>query len=136
MKFVLLAYGDEKKMSTLTPPEMRALGAKCKAFDAELHATGRVVGTGSLSWRAKHLRPTPGEAKVTDGPFTETKEVVGGLVIIEADDFDDAVRIARLHPAARVGAELGWWIELRPMETCALKQVALDLTGVRDPLRV
>ena len=64
------------------------------------------------------MRLKDGKLTVTDGPFAETKEVVGGVVIIEAPDFDAAVKLASLHPAARMGEELGWGIELRPMDHC------------------
>ena len=124
MKFLLLAYGNEEKSAKLTESDMRALGEKCNACDAELAKTGRVAMSGSLGWRAKRLRLERGKLRVTDGPFLETKELVGGFVIIEAEDFDEAVQIASLHPAARMGEELGWGIELRPMEHCQLKQYA------------
>jgi hypothetical protein len=124
MKFLLLAYGDEEKVSALSQDEMRALGERCAAYDEELARTGRVVVTGSLGWKSKRLRLQRGKLSVTDGPFIEAKELVGGFLIIEAADDDDAVRIASLHPAARMGEELGWGIELRPMEQCQLKAVA------------
>ena len=124
MRFLVLAYGDESKSAALTESDMRALGEKCSAYDEELKDTGRLVANGSLGWGAKKLRLERGKLRVTDGPFIETKELVGGFVIIEADDFDEAVRIASLHPAARMGEELGWGIELRPMVYCQLKKVA------------
>jgi len=133
MRFLLLAYGDESKSSALTEREMRALGEKCSTYDEELKNTGRLVASGSLGWGAKRLRLERGKLRVTDGPFIETKELVGGFVIIEADDFDEAVRIASLHPAARMGEELGWGIELRPMEYCELKRLATDGAEGGDP---
>jgi hypothetical protein len=122
MKYLLLAYGDEKKCTALSESAMKDLGARCQKCDDELRGTGRLVGGGSLGWAATTLRRKSGKLMVTDGPFIESKEVVGGYVIIEASDLDDAIRIASLHPAARMGEELGWGIELRPMEQCmALK---------------
>ena len=120
MKFMLLAYGDEEKMAKLTESDMRSLGERCHGYDEELRKTGRVVVTGSLGFAARTLRSKGGRLKITDGPFIETKELVGGVIIIEADDFDDAVKVASLHPAARMGEELGWGIELRPMGECLL----------------
>ena len=116
MKYLILAYGDESKSATLTAEGMKELVAKCAAYDAELHATGRYVSAMSLKWDATSLRLRDGRLSVTDGPFAVTKEVVGGLVVIEADDHDHAVRLASLHPAARMGEELGWGIELRPLD--------------------
>lgn len=122
MKFLLLAYGDKAKCTKLSEGEMRALGDQCSAYDAELAKTGRVTATGSLGWGAKRLRLERGKLKVTDGPFLETKELVGGFIILEAKSYDEAVQLASLHPAARMGEELGWGIELRPMEHCQLKE--------------
>ncbi len=124
MHYLLLAYGNEEKFSRLTPEELDDLATKCTAYDEEFRATGRVIGGGSLSWASKAMRLKGGTLTVTDGPYLETKEVVGGLVILEADDYDEAVRLASLHPAARMGEELGWAIELRPMEQCILQRSA------------
>ena len=124
MKFLILAFGDEQKVSKLTQSEMRALGEKCNEYDEELRQTGRLVAAGSLEWASKSMRLRGGKLVVTDGPFTEAKELVGGFLIIEAADYDEAVRLASLHPAARMGEELGWGIELRPMGECELKQYA------------
>ena len=118
MKYLLLAYGNEDKFNALSKTELAALGDKCMAFDKELKATGKLLAGGSLSWGSKSMRLTNGKLQVTDGPFVDTKEVVGGLVIIEADSFDEAVKIASLHPAARIGEDLGWGIELRPFDQC------------------
>lgn len=126
MRYLLLAYGNEEKFNQLSPAELAALGERCIAYDEEFRATGRVFGGGSLSWASRTLRLKGGSLTVTDGPYVDTKEVVGGIVILEADDFDEAVRLASLHPAARMGEELGWAIELRPMEQCILTRDVLD----------
>ncbi|MFM0642547.1 YciI family protein [Paraburkholderia metrosideri] len=67
-----------------------------------------------INWRT--LRPRSGKTHVTDGPYTESKEVVGGLFIIEADTHDEALRIASMHPAATLGEEGGWVVELIPVD--------------------
>jgi hypothetical protein len=61
------------------------------------------------------IRPRNGKPMVTDGPFMETKEHVGGFFIIDAENLDEAVRIASLHPAAHLGEHAGWGIEVRPI---------------------
>jgi len=81
MKFLCLAFGDEQKFSALTESEMRTLGEKCNAYDEELRKTGRLVASGSLGRGAKTMRWKGGKLRVTDGPFTEAKELVGGFVI-------------------------------------------------------
>lgn len=120
MKYLLLAYGVEERFNNMTEAQRVEIGNQCKAQDVELNATGKVVAGFSLGWGSKSLRRKGRKLVVTDGPFIDTKEVVGGLVIIEAESFEEAVQIASLHPAAQLGEELGFGIELRPMEHCAL----------------
>lgn len=116
MKYLCLAYGDRQKISKLTKEEFAALRAQADVHDAELRASGRLVSARSLEWDAVSIRPRGGKTVVTDGPFLETKEQVGGLVVIEGRDLNDAVRVASLHPAAHEGGDLGWGIEIHPIE--------------------
>ena len=118
MKYLCLAYGDEEKMAALTPEELDALIAKCREHDAELKATGALLRGESLDWPATTIRPRGGKPFVSDGPFTESKEQVGGVILIEARDLNEAIRIASLHPAASLGEEFGWAIEIRQLTTC------------------
>lgn len=115
MKYLCLAYGDRQKMSALTKPEFEALVARCKEHDAELQRSGHFAGAHSLEWDVTSIRPRDGRPVVTDGPFAETRETVGGLFFIEARDLNEAIRIASLHPAAHLGEHLGWGIEVRPV---------------------
>ena len=115
MKFLLLAYGDRKKVEALSKEEFEALVARCRVHDEELRRTGQLVGVDSLEWDGVTIRPRNGKPTVTDGPFAEAKEVVGTVIVIEARDLDDAIRVASLHPAAHLGEDLGWGIELRPV---------------------
>lgn len=115
MKFLLLAYGERKKMEALSTAEFDALVARCRAHDEELRKTGRLLTVESLEWDGAAIRPRGGKSVVTDGPFAESKEQVGSILVIEAEDLKDAVRVASLHPAAHLGEDLGWWIEVRPI---------------------
>lgn len=118
MKYLGLAYFTPEKFAAMTPEDVKELVNQCPALDEKMRATGKVLVSASLgdleSWRT--LRPTNGKTQVTDGPYTETKEVVGGLFIIEADSRDEALRIASLHPAATLGEEGGWAVELIPLD--------------------
>lgn len=118
MKYLCLAYYDPERMGALPPDELKAIVSRCPPKDAELRATGRLVLSGSLRDRKETLcvRPRGGGPVVTDGPFTEAKELVGGFFIIEAADRDEAIRIASLHPAATLGEPAGWGIELLPID--------------------
>ncbi|MCB9897977.1 MAG: hypothetical protein H6825_08235 [Planctomycetes bacterium] len=115
MKYLCLAYGDQEKMSKLTPEQFAALIDRCKLHDAEMRATGQYLEGISLEWGGPVIKAVGGKPVVTDGPFVESKEQVGGAVIIEARDLNDAIRVASMHPAAHLGADLGWAIEVRPI---------------------
>ena len=118
MKYLGLAYFTPDKFAAMAPDDVKALVCQCPALDEKMRATGKVLVSASLgdldSW--KTLRPHSGKTNVSDGPYTEAKEVVGGLFIIEADSQDEALRIASMHPAATLGEEGGWAVELIPMD--------------------
>jgi hypothetical protein len=118
MKYLCLAYYDERTFEALSKAELDALVSKCPAYDGALRQSGRLVVQASLgSPRASTvLRPKDGKPLITDGPFIETKEQVGGFFIIEAEDLDEAIRVASKHPAANIGGEVGWAVEIRPIE--------------------
>lgn len=117
MKYLGLAYYDPERLAALTPEQLKALVSQCPALDAQMRATGQVRMSASLAepkdWMS--LRPRGGKPVVSDGPFTESKELVGGLFIIEAADRDEALRLATLHPAASLGEAVGWGVELIPI---------------------
>jgi len=118
MKYLGLAYFTPEKFDAMSPADVEALVGQCPALDEKMRATGKVLVSASLGdlegWRT--LRPQAGKTQVSDGPYTESKEVVGGLFIIEADSRDEALRIASMHPAATLGEEGGWAVELIPMD--------------------
>jgi hypothetical protein len=118
MKYLLLAYGDESKMAALSAKELAAIGVECRPYDDELMKSGRVVAAGSLapSRMTTTIRTRNGRLLTTDGPFVETREMLGGFLIIEARDLNEAIRIASRHPAALLNERLGWVVELRPFE--------------------
>lgn len=119
MKYLCLAYGDQAKMSKLTKEQFEALVAKARVHDAEMKATGKYLEAYSLEWDVATVCARNGKTVVTDGPFIEAREKVGGLVIIEARDLNEAISIASLHPAAHLGEDMGWAIEVRPVAaTC------------------
>lgn len=114
MKYLCLLYGNQEKVSRLSSEEFAAVRAKCEVYDAELKRTNAVQTVASLEWDVTTVRPKNGKPTVVDGPFVETRDVVGSFLVIEARDLNDAIRIASLHPAANMGEELGWGIEIRP----------------------
>jgi hypothetical protein len=118
MKYLGLAYFTPEKFAAMTPDDVKKLVSQCPALDDKMRATGKVLISASLgdldTW--KTLRPRSGKTRVIDGPYTESKEVVGGLFVIEADTHDEALRIASMHPAATLGEEGGWAVELIPLD--------------------
>ena len=117
MKYLGLAYFSPEKFAAMAPDQVERLVSQCPALDERMRATGKVLLAASLGdvagWTT--LRPRNGRTQVSDGPYTESKEVVGGLFIIEADDHDEALRLASMHPAATLGEEGGWAVELIPI---------------------
>jgi hypothetical protein len=104
-------------MDALSETELAEVMGECPPHMDKLHATGHVLMEAGLQTETKHLRRTKGKISVTDGPFMETKEIVGGVFLIEADDMDEAIRLASLHPTVQVsaGERFGWRLELRPI---------------------
>lgn len=115
MKYLCLAYYDPAKFAALAPAEVQAIVSQCPAKDAELKKTGKLLVSASLDGPAFVLRPREGRPHLTDGPYVETKEMVGGFFMIEAVDKEEAVRVASLHPAATLGEQVGWAIEVHPI---------------------
>ncbi len=115
MKCLCLAYGDPNKMGALSKRECDALVGECRVHDEELRKSGHLILVESLEWGATTVRSRNGKVVTTDGPFAETKEQVGGVFLIEARDLNEAVRVASMHPGARLGEHLGWGVEVRPI---------------------
>ena len=113
MKFMCLAYEDERIFDDMSPAEWEALRQETIAYVEDLRANGHLVATHALQSLRKSttVRVRGGSKIVTDGPFAEAKEQVGGYFLIEAKDRDEAVRLAARWPSARLGA-----IEVRPIE--------------------
>ena len=119
MKFVCLGYLDESKWDTLSKNEQDAMMQECFAYDDVLRRNGHFVAGEALqsARAAKTLRWKGGKVMVTDGPFAETREQLGGLLVLEAKDMDHAVELISRHPGVRLGGPF----EIRPTE---------DLPGV------
>ncbi|MBS1708008.1 MAG: hypothetical protein JSS65_04720 [Armatimonadetes bacterium] len=118
MQFLCLGYLDvatfDAEPESVKSEVMTACFAQCKPF----RATGKVVAEEALhgTQTAKSIRPRDGKPTVTDGPFIETKEQLGSFFIVEAENIDEAVKIASLHPAAIFGEKYGFGIEVRPIQ--------------------
>lgn len=128
MKFLILAYYHEKTFEKTSKEDMQAIVAQCEPLDKALQATGKVDIVASLAATkdTMSVRPRNGKPSVTDGPYVETKEQLGSFFLIEAKDMQEAIQIASMHPAANLGEKMGWGIEIRPIEFCRAKEIALS----------
>ena len=112
MRYLCLIYLDEEKMNALPPAEMHELNVGHLQLNDELRTSGHFVEAEALepAATAVTVRPRREKTTVTDGPFSETKELVAGFYLLEAADLDEAIRIASRFPGARHGA-----VEIRPV---------------------
>ena len=117
MKYICLGYMEESKWDAMPDDQRAAMMQEILAYDEELRRGGHLVGTEALQGvrSATTLRWRHGKVVVTDGPFAETKEQLGGIVVLEAADLNHAIQLMSYHPVVRHGVCL----ELRPAEeTC------------------
>jgi len=105
MRYLCLIYLDEARMDALPPAEMHALNVGHLRLNDELRASGHLVEAEALepAATAVTVRPRRERTVVTDGPFTESKELVAGFYLIEAADLDEAIGIAARFPGAQHG---------------------------------
>jgi hypothetical protein len=112
MKYMLLCYDDEQAWETAGDAALKQAMQEAVQLTHELHANGQYIDASPLEpvSTAASVRVREGKRLVTDGPFAETREVLGGYYLIDVDDLDAAIRIAERHPGARVGT-----VEIRPI---------------------
>jgi hypothetical protein len=112
MKFMTLIYVDEAMVKALPEGEFDSMMRTCLTHADELQAEGQLLESQQLEApsTARSIRKRAGRVTVTDGPFAEAKEVFGGFNIIEAENMDEAVRIASSFPWSKIGC-----VEVRPV---------------------
>jgi hypothetical protein len=113
MQYLLLIHDDERTWQSMSEQEQRDVVEEYMAVTAEMRDRGAYVGGNRLApvSTASTVRVRDGEPVVTDGPFAETKEQLGGYYLIEADTLDEALEWAAKLPTARRGS-----IEVRPIQ--------------------
>jgi hypothetical protein len=118
MKYMLLIYMEENAMDDT---ERQSCYVESAQLTQELHANGKYLSANPLQpiGTATSVRVRDGKRLVTDGPFAETREQLGGYFLIDAQDLDEAARIAARIPAARKGT-----VEIRPV---------LEISGLPTP---
>jgi hypothetical protein len=104
---------DEKRLQAMSKSEAQALDDESLEYDDTLRKRGHFLAAQALEsvTSAATVRIRSGKVSITDGPFAETKEQVGGFILIEAKDLNEAIQLASRIPAIRFGA-----VEVRPVK--------------------
>jgi hypothetical protein len=121
MKYVCLGFISAAKYEALSEAEGRQLMEECFAYDDELRRGGHFLGGEALqpAQNAVTLRIKNGSVEVTDGPYAETKEMLGGILFLEAHDLNHAISLMSRHPGVRVGP-----FEIRPADEGINQRIA------------
>ena len=121
MRYLCLVAIDEKKLEAMSQSESDALDAESLAYDDTLRKSGHFIAAQALQpvRNATTLRVQRGKVLVTDGPFIETHEQIGGFILIEAQDLNEAIQLASKIPAIRLGG-----IEVRPIKALSASKLA------------
>jgi hypothetical protein len=117
MQYLLLLYARPEDWTTRSPAEIEAVVAEHGALIGELRASGKYLNSNALELgsAATTVRVRDGKLHLTDGPFAETREQLGGYYLVDAKDLDDALAIAARIPDAGVGC-----VEIRPVKDVGL----------------
>ena len=114
MKYLCMVFYDEKNLNALSAEELQALDDESLAYDDTLRKGGHLIAAQALEsvQAATTVRLRNGRVSVTDGPFAETNEQIGGFILIEAQDLNQAIQLAGKMPPIRLGG-----VEVRPIKT-------------------
>jgi hypothetical protein len=112
MKYILLIHDEEQAWGKLSESERQEMMADYRQFSEQIKASGHYVSGSQLTptSAATSVRIRNGKRVVTDGPFAETREQLGGYYLVEAKNLDEAIALAERVPSARTGT-----IEVRPL---------------------
>jgi hypothetical protein len=111
MKYICLGYIQPNKFEAMSESERNAMFDECFTHDDVLRKNGHFAGGEALqsAETARTLRWKDGKVTVTDGPYSETREQLGGILVLEARDLNHATQLMAKHPGAKVGP-----FEIRP----------------------
>jgi hypothetical protein len=111
MKYICLGYIEPNKFETMSESERNAMVDECWSYDEVLRKNGHFAGGEALQSAdtATTLRWKNGKVSVTDGPYAETKEQLGGILMLEARDLNHAIQLMSKHPGVKAGP-----FEIRP----------------------
>lgn len=115
MKFLCLGHLDVAAFDRLSEEERNAVLARCGELCEVFRASGKVWMEESLT-HPREARTVRAPGTVGDGPYRDSEVQIGAFFILEADSMEEAVAVAKLHPAAILGPEYGFGLELRQIE--------------------
>ena len=112
MRYMLLIYDDEKLWGKMSEAERQQIFGEYMQFSGDIRKSGNYHAGAALqpTSTATSVRLRDGKRVVTDGPFAETREQLGGYYLVDAKDLDEAIALAARIPSARIGT-----IEVRPV---------------------
>jgi hypothetical protein len=112
MRYICLGYIEEKKLLTMSEIERNVILDECFTYDDVLRKSGHLAGGEALqsARNATTLRWQNGRLSITDGPYAETKEQLGGILLLEARDLNHAIQLMSKHPGVKLGP-----FEIRPV---------------------
>jgi hypothetical protein len=119
MKYLCLCYYDAERFAAISEADLKEVGEICAPLDKKLKESGHLVAVGSLAMPevSRILRGDNTGIVESEGPYVKTNEPVGAFFIVDAESFEQAVDIAKLHPGTHVGHKFGGGIEVRPIES-------------------
>jgi hypothetical protein len=129
MKFICLGYRDEAKWEQLSEVDRKTLMEDCFAYDDELKRSGHFISGEALQSirNTATLRYRDGKVAVTDGLYAETKEQLGGFLILEARDLNHAIQLMLQHPGIRCSP-----FEIRPVDEAIQSLMTVRGTGFQE----
>jgi hypothetical protein len=121
MKYVCMGFIDESKYAEVARGEAQKMMEECFDYDDQLRRGGHFLGGEALdsARNAVTLRMKNGEVEVTDGPYAETKEMLGGILLLEARDLNHAIALMSKHPGVKMGP-----FEIRPANEAMNRLIA------------
>jgi hypothetical protein len=121
MKYVCLGLYDEAAFAQMSQADSQKMFEECFAYDDVLRRGGHFLGGEALdsARNAVTLRMKNGEVQVTDGPYVETKETLGGILLLEARDLNHAISLMSKHPGVKMGP-----FEIRPANEAVNRLIA------------
>jgi len=123
MKYLCLGYLNKEKMDALPKEEVDNVMRECQPYLQELYKSGHVLVDAGIGQEVKRLQRVDGKIQVGEDHLIQPDKIIGSAFILEAANFEEAIRVASLHPTVQVSLaeQLGWEIEIRAIVSFNMK---------------